>query len=69
MVYAQILQRNPTHFDALHMRAAVRFALGQHEAAINFFKLAIRAEPRQPVPYSNLGFALHELGRYDEAIE
>jgi len=51
----------PTFKDALGI-------LGRYEDEINCYEEAIRIKPDYAEPWNNKGSALHNLGRYEEAI-
>jgi adenylate cyclase len=62
---------NPNSFLAWHARGWVYRNAGQPEEAIRSFERAIRlspVDPELPRAFVGIGFALIELGRFDEAI-
>lgn len=67
-VYLDILNSHPNHADARHMIAIVCLERGQLSAAEQHFRQAIALDDQQAVYYSNLGNALGEQNRTDEAL-
>jgi adenylate cyclase len=62
---------NPNSFTAWHARGMVYRNAGQPEEAVRSFERAIRMSPLDPTLHRALvgmGWALIELGRFDEAI-
>jgi adenylate cyclase len=62
---------NPNSFTAWNCRGWVCKVAGLPEEAIRSFERGIRMSPVDPVQYNiltGMGFALIELGRFDEAI-
>lgn len=62
---------NPNSYVAWACRGWVHRNAGLPEEAIRSFERAIRASPVDPLlhrPFAGIGFALIELGRFDEAI-
>jgi len=62
---------NPNSFFAWNSRGWVYKVAGLWEEAVRSFERAIRVSPVDPLlhrPFTGIGFALVELGRFDEAI-
>jgi adenylate cyclase len=62
---------NPNSFNAWHSRGWVDFIAGLPEEALRSFERAIRLSPVDPElhrSFTGAGYALIELGRFDEAI-
>ena len=62
---------NPNSFIAWHAKGWVYRNAGQPEEAVRSFERAVRMSPVDPWLYdtfAGVGFALIELGRFDEAI-
>jgi adenylate cyclase len=60
---------NPNSFFAWHARGWVHRNAGLPEEAVRSFERAIRLSPVDPLlVFAGIGFALIELGRFDEAI-
>ena len=62
---------NPNSFSAWSRRGAVYRIAGLPEEALRSFERAIRMSPVDPLlhfTFAGMGFALIELGRFDEAI-
>ncbi len=66
--YREVLETDPLHFDALRLLAAARLGQGDPAAAVDLFERASQVGPLDAGMRSNMGFALKELGRFDEAI-
>ena len=67
-VYKQILRKQPTHFDALHLSGAIALQNKQLRLAVSLMRKAIRLNPNHACVHSNLGLALQKLGRLDDAL-
>ena len=62
---------NPNSFQAWRARGQVYRIAGLPEEAVRSFERAIRMSPVDPLlhrSFAGMGFALIELGRFDEAI-
>jgi predicted O-linked N-acetylglucosamine transferase (SPINDLY family) len=68
-LYSRILERHPTHPDALHLRGVLACQRGQHAAGVAFITQAIEANPPQATYFLNRGIALRDLQRPQEALE
>jgi predicted O-linked N-acetylglucosamine transferase (SPINDLY family) len=66
--YDAILQRDPKHFDALHLLGLIAAQGGQLEKAKGLFERAIAANPNSASAHSNLGNVLRSARRYADAI-
>jgi protein O-GlcNAc transferase len=66
-LYRAILARQPAHGDALHLLGVMAYQTGQHAVAVPMILDALRANPSQPVYYSNLGNAQKALGEFAAA--
>jgi len=67
-LYAAVLQIDGANFDALHFLGILRTQQGNWEAAAVLLSDAVRRNPASPDAHSNLGNALNETRRHDEAI-
>jgi Flp pilus assembly protein TadD len=67
--YEQILSLNPHHFDALHLSGLIAAQTGQANMAVDYIKKALEINAADPSAHKNLGIALHNLERYEEAID
>ncbi len=67
-IYASVLERDPSCFDALHFLGLIAHQQGDHAAAVKRIGDAIAIAPDVPYAHSNLGLALHGLGRDEEAL-
>jgi adenylate cyclase len=62
---------NPNSYYTWHARAWVCKIAGRPEEALRSFERAIRVSPVDPllyVSFAGMGYALIELGRFDEAV-
>ena len=66
-LYAQILQSDPRHADALHLLGVLAHQTGRHDAAAALIGKAIAENARVPAFHNNLGNALKAQGRLQEA--
>src|SRR5690349_6863165 len=66
--YAQVLALAPAQFDALHLLGVVNRQQGDAALAVERISAALRINPAQATAHCNLGAALQDLGRTDEAL-
>jgi tetratricopeptide (TPR) repeat protein len=66
--YRQILTVQSNNPEALNLMGVLALQVNKPAVALELFTQAIRAAPRQPSYYSNLGTALRRLGRLEEAV-
>jgi len=66
-LYAEIIEQDPTHGDALNLLGTVLAQSGQVEQAVAFLRRAVQAAPEVPNYACNLGVVLMDLGRYDQS--
>jgi len=73
LAYRKILEAEPGHADTNHLLGVLAYQRGQHEEAIRLISKAIEAvpanSPGQYAYYCNLGNALKDQGRLDNAVE
>lgn len=67
-LYRLILSADARHADALHLLGVVAFQSGRHPLAAELIAKAIGINRRIAAYHSNLGNALKEIGRLDEAV-
>ena len=67
-IYEQVLAKQPTHFDALHLSGAIAAQSKNPALAVELIGKAIEINPKNAAAYSNRGLALNELKRVEEAI-
>lgn len=67
--YTRVLERDPHHFDALHLLGVIAVELGQPDVAETLIALALERRPKSHEAMGNLALALKALGRVDEAEE
>jgi protein O-GlcNAc transferase len=65
---AEILQRQPRHFDALHLHGLVAMQAGQIERAIDLLQRSLSINPNQPVVHMNLANAWLTHGKPHAAL-
>jgi predicted TPR repeat methyltransferase len=64
-----VLQVEPAHHEALHLRGVATARMGKFGEAVESFRKALSLRPGHAELLSNLGNALRKLGRLAEAIE
>ena len=67
-LYRAVLAAQPAHFGALHLTGLVNYQRGAFALAADWIARAIAVNPGAPEPHSNLGLALLELKRPEEAL-
>jgi len=67
-IYKEILSINPNHAETLNAQAILACQQGQHAAAVILFQKAIHENPTKDAYHYNLGNALKDLGRSDDAV-
>lgn len=67
-IYKEILEAEPKNADALHLLGVLACQSRQPEVGADLITKAIQVNPNQPTFYSNLGNALNQQGKLDEAI-
>jgi tetratricopeptide (TPR) repeat protein len=67
-IYAEVVQRAPNHFDALHLLGVIAYQNRDYERAVQLISKAISINPKVASPYYNRGNALKGLGRLEEAL-
>ena len=66
-LYTAILANDPDHFDGLHLLGVVRRQQGRPEEAVELISRAVAIRPGVAAAHANLGNALLDLRRLDEA--
>ena len=64
----ELLEWNPRHFDALHLRGLIAARGGSPQAATEWLQAAIDQNATFAPAHRHLGNALRDLGRLDEAL-
>lgn len=67
-IYEEILQRQPGHFDALHLLGVVAAQTKQSNEALRLLGLALGVNPNHSLAQYNHGLALKELGQLPAAL-
>ena len=67
-IYQEVLQRQPNHFDALHLLGVISLQTERTELAVDFIRKAIRLNGSVAIAHNNLGKALLDLNRHDAAL-
>lgn len=67
-LYAEVLRREPEHFDALHLMGVLARQGGAPEAAAELIARAIAVAPGKAIAHCNLGAALQDAGRHEDAL-
>ena len=66
--YGEVLQRQPDHFDALHLLGVIARQTRRTEQGVELIKRAIGLNPKVAAAHNNLGNALRDLKRPAEAL-
>jgi predicted O-linked N-acetylglucosamine transferase (SPINDLY family) len=66
--YRQILAVEPNHVDALHLLGVIACESNRPEVAVEYIGRAIRLDGNQAAFHSNLGRALKNQGKLDDAV-
>lgn len=67
-LYAQVLQLQPTHFDALHLSGVAAAQARDLQRAHDWMTRAITAHPRHAVAYVNRGAVLQDMRLWQAAL-
>src|SRR5215472_13421157 len=67
-LYQEVLQQEPTHFDALHLLGAVALQTCRTQRGVELIARAIKLNQNVAAAHNNLGSGLHDLKRPDEAL-
>jgi tetratricopeptide (TPR) repeat protein len=67
-LYRQVLDLEPNHFYSIHMLGVIAFVTWRYDLAVEQMEKAISINGDVPYCHTDLGNALRELGRLDEAI-
>jgi len=67
-IYAEVLRREPEHFDALHSLGILRYQMGQLDEAERLIGEATRVNPRASEAFYNRACLLQKLNRPTEAL-
>ena len=67
-IYEQVLESQPTHFDALHLLGLIAAQAGHYVLAVALIDKAITLDAKSAVAHNSRGNALKELKRLDEAL-
>lgn len=67
-LYRDILTGNPSHFDSLHLLGVIEMQRGDAAQAVEFIGKAVQVNKKNAGAYSNLGLALRDLRRFEEAL-
>ncbi len=68
MAYEQVLEKDPQDFDALHLLGVIAARSRNPSRAVDLIGRAIAVNPGVAAAHSNLGAALKELKRLEEAV-
>jgi tetratricopeptide (TPR) repeat protein len=67
-IYRHVLQQRPDDFRTLNLFGVLAAQTGRQQLAAELFMKALRLNEREPVLHNNLGIALTNLRRLDEAV-
>jgi protein O-GlcNAc transferase len=68
-VCAGVLQTDPNHFDAYHLRGLIALENGEMDRGIGFIERSLAINPNQALAHSNLGNALLSVDQPQRALE
>lgn len=68
-IYLRILQKEPEHFETLHLLGALCIQEGLYEDSLRFIEITIRLDGQNPTPFNNRGVALQRLDHLEDALE
>ena len=66
-IYQQILQNDPNHPVALHLLGVIAHQTGKNVAAVDLITKALVLKPDFAEAHNNLGIALQEIDKLDDA--
>jgi tetratricopeptide (TPR) repeat protein len=67
-LYAEILRRDPGHFDALHLLAMLNHQRGRHDAAARLLRAALRIDGARADGHADLGLVCLAMGGFEDAL-
>jgi tetratricopeptide (TPR) repeat protein len=67
-LYADILRRNPRHFDALHLLAMLNYQRGRLDAAERLLRAALAVDGARADAHTDLGLILLAMARFEDAL-
>jgi len=67
-LYADVLRRDPDHFDALHLLAMLNYQRRRFDAAAKLLRSALRIDGLRADAHADLGLVLLAMGRFEEAL-
>ena len=68
-IYGQVIEKDPDHFDAIHLLGVAAFQTGNPVGALGLIDRAIALRPEISDAHSNKSTVLMELGRCNDALE
>ena len=67
-IYQKILEKQPKHFDALHLLGLIALQTNDPKRAVDLIGQALEIDPNVSAAYCNHGNALQELKQYHAAL-
>ena len=67
-IYEQVLESQPTHFDAMHLLGVIAAQTGHYLLAVALMDKAIALDAKSAMAHNSRGNVLKELKRLDEAL-
>src|SRR5258708_36734012 len=67
-LYADILRRDPDHFDALQLLAMLNYQRGAPDATLALLRAALRVDRSRADAHTDLGLVLIAMARFEEAL-
>lgn len=69
LVYREVFEAHPIYTDALHLLGVIYSQRGDHNTAERLLRQAVHEKPSSDTYHNNLGRALQEQGRLEEAAD
>lgn len=66
-ILCQVIEKHPNYADVLNLLGVINHIDGKFEAAITFFRRALKINPRYTEAILNLAILYNDLGQYAEA--
>jgi protein O-GlcNAc transferase len=67
-ICTQVLAKQPNYFDALHLAGVIALQSNNPTLALELIGKVIKIQPDYAAAWSNRGYALNDLKRYEEAL-
>jgi tetratricopeptide (TPR) repeat protein len=67
LIYRQILEVNPNHFDALHYLGVIALQVRKYDKAVELISRAVEQNPASYAAHNNLGISYLQQGKLTQA--